>query len=116
MVDRSGATPGSGTGSVGTAPTLTPDASVSSKSGSASAPGATGSLLIAGGLCQEPPREPEPNRKRAPLTLEPGARQALPVVTSAPCLALENTMTRINKWSSGSLMTILAVALAAGCV
>jgi hypothetical protein len=59
MVDRSGATAGSGAGSGRTAPALTPDASVSSKSGSASPLGATGSLLIAGGLCQEWPKEPK---------------------------------------------------------
>ena len=54
--------------------------------------------------------------EHAPLTLEPGARHALPVVNLRPFLALENTMTRIKKWSSCSLMTMLAVVLATGCV
>jgi hypothetical protein len=52
----------------------------------------------------------------APLTLMAGARHALPVVNFRPFLALENTMTRIKKWSSCPLLTILAIALAAGCV
>ena len=52
----------------------------------------------------------------APLTLVAGARHALPVVNFRPFLALENTMTRIKKWSSCSLMTMLAVVLATGCV
>jgi Ricin-type beta-trefoil lectin domain-like len=52
----------------------------------------------------------------APLTLEVGARHALPVVNFRPFLALENTMTRIEKWSSSSLMTMLAIVLATGCV
>ncbi len=54
--------------------------------------------------------------EHAPLTLEAGARHALPVVNFCLSLALENTMTRIKKLSSCSLLTILTIALATGCV
>src|SRR5450755_4080016 len=94
MVDRSGATAGSGGGSGRTAPALTPETSVSSNSGSDSPPGATGSLLIPPGLCQEPKREPEKGRqkepKNAPVDFGRGAEaRSAPSSIPTVCLALE---------------------------